>query len=573
MSWELSLVFKATVLLGVALAAVALSARARASWRHLILASSFAALSVLPVAATLVPTVGIPLPMADAAGSDPDQALLIAPLVRMAETAQVSPGPSQDPGQIPASAAPSLAAMLRGLWLLGAASLLTVFAGSLWRLSRLQRSGVSWIGGQTMADALATEAGINRRVTVIVHEHTAVPATIGVLSPTILMPPDARHWPEPDLRRVLIHELEHIRRGDWWVHLAARGVSVVYWFHPLIWIALRQLSVEAERACDDAVVKGSDRADYADQLVALATRLSTPPSRLMVSMANRSDLSRRVGAILNPSQPRGRAGTLAAATIMGIVALLVCTVASLQAVDGRHGPVGSATSGHPDASAREADTPTVRPASRLDRLGAASLPTAEQFTTTIAPRPRGETVKPFAQDISPAQPPSRVVEAPSAPYVIGPDDVLTIVAWQQKDLSAEVVVRPDGKISLPLIGDVQAAGLTPDQLRRSLNEGFKAFLSDPAVSVQVRQINSRRVFIVGQVTRPGVYQLTDSMTVLQLIATAGGLTEFTRGDAIVIARRVDGKNVNIPFDYAGFVSAPQPQQNILLLPGDTVVVR
>jgi polysaccharide export outer membrane protein len=157
--------------------------------------------------------------------------------------------------------------------------------------------------------------------------------------------------------------------------------------------------------------------------------------------------------------------------------------------------------------------------------------------------------------------------------VISPDDALTIVVWREPAMSGDVLVRPDGKISLPLVGDVQAAGLTPDRLRQTLVEAWKPFVQDPNVTVQVRQISSRKVFIVGHVVTPGVYPLNDSMTVLQLIATAGGLADGARQDAMVIARRVDGKNVNIAFDYAAFVGGQQLEQNPLLLPGDTVVVR
>src|SRR5688572_22479441 len=352
MSWELSLVFKATVVLGVTLAAVGLAPKARASRRHLVLASAFAALIVLPMAGTLMPAVTIPLPITDAPGAAMDE----APSIAGVEIPLVSWSPSQGAQQVPASPAPSLRDVLRGLWLLGAASILTVLAGSLWSLYRLQRSGMPWIAGQTMTEAIAKDAGVNRRVILMIHERIAVPATWGFLRPTILLPPDARHWAEPDLQRVLLHELEHVRRGDWWIHLSARAVCMVYWFHPLAWIAGRQLRVEAERACDDAVVTGMDRADYAEQLVALAARLSSPIPRLMLSMAKRSDLSKRVSAILNPGQQRGRAGTAAAATIVGMVALLMGTVASLQAI-----------------AARDIDQPTVQQAS-LSTTDVAAVP-------------------------------------------------------------------------------------------------------------------------------------------------------------------------------------------------------
>jgi polysaccharide export outer membrane protein len=165
------------------------------------------------------------------------------------------------------------------------------------------------------------------------------------------------------------------------------------------------------------------------------------------------------------------------------------------------------------------------------------------------------------------------VDPVAAPYVIGREDVLTILVWRQETLSRDVVVRPDGKISLPLVGDIQASGLTPERLRLLLVERFGLYVTNPEVTVIVRAISSRRVFITGAVAKAGAYPLSDSMTVMQLIATAGGLTDFARKDAIAIVRRVDGKNVSISFDYAAFASGQQLEQNILLLPGDTVVVR
>ena len=127
---------------------------------------------------------------------------------------------------------------------------------------------------------------------------------------------------------------------------------------------------------------------------------------------------------------------------------------------------------------------------------------------------------------------SPIVSAAAPPdYVIGPDDLLTVVFWRDKDLTTDATVRPDGKISLPLIGDIQAAGERPEQLRLRLIEALSKFVQSPAVSVQVKAINSRRVFIVGAVAKPGGYQLSDSLTVVQLIAMAGGLTDFARRDA------------------------------------------
>jgi polysaccharide export outer membrane protein len=161
---------------------------------------------------------------------------------------------------------------------------------------------------------------------------------------------------------------------------------------------------------------------------------------------------------------------------------------------------------------------------------------------------------------------------PPSDYVIGPEDQLSVVFWHDKDLSADVVVRPDGKISLPLLNDVQAGGLTPEQLRRNVTEAARRFVEDPTASIVVKQINSRRVFVTGEVDKPGTYALAGPTTVLQLLATAGGLKEYAAKEKIVILRREDGREVSYRFNYKQVVQQKNPSQNIDLKPGDTVVV-
>jgi polysaccharide export outer membrane protein len=166
------------------------------------------------------------------------------------------------------------------------------------------------------------------------------------------------------------------------------------------------------------------------------------------------------------------------------------------------------------------------------------------------------------------------VVAPPTPldYAIGPDDVLVVVFWRQKDLSGEVAVRPDGKITLPLLNDVHAAGLTPDQLRQTLIDLARPFIEEPTATVIVKQINSRKVFITGYVAKPGPYPLTNSMTVLQLIAVAGGLQEFTNGKNITIMRTENGRTTAHRFNYEDVRNRKNLRQNIELKPGDTIVV-
>ena len=161
---------------------------------------------------------------------------------------------------------------------------------------------------------------------------------------------------------------------------------------------------------------------------------------------------------------------------------------------------------------------------------------------------------------------------PAPDYTIGPDDILNVVFWREPDLSAEVVVRPDGRISLPLINDVMASGLTPAQLRELLTEQAKKFVTDPNVSVVVKQINSRKVFITGNVERPGPYTLSAGMTVLQLIALAGGLREFADSKKIVVMRTEGGRSTSLPFNYNEVSKRKNLQQNVELKRGDTVIV-
>ncbi len=167
--------------------------------------------------------------------------------------------------------------------------------------------------------------------------------------------------------------------------------------------------------------------------------------------------------------------------------------------------------------------------------------------------------------------PGAVVPPPG--YVIGPEDVISVLFWREKDLSADVVVRPDGMISLPLLNDVHAAGLTTDQLREKVMAEATKFVEDPNASVVVKQINSRKVYITGQVAKPGSYPLTGPMTVLQLIAMAGGLLEYAEKSRITILRTDEkGNPVAHSFNYNWAIDRKNLRQNIELKPGDTILV-
>jgi polysaccharide export outer membrane protein len=185
---------------------------------------------------------------------------------------------------------------------------------------------------------------------------------------------------------------------------------------------------------------------------------------------------------------------------------------------------------------------------------------------------------PAQQANQPPAPPTNVAITSSAQtlppgYVIGVEDVLSIVFWRERDMSADVVVRPDGMISLPLLDDVQAAGYTPEQLSVTLEKAAAKFVSAPNATVVVREIHSRKVYVVGQVTRPGTFPLAGDMNVLQAIANAGGLLDYADKDNITIIRTENGRERRFKFNYNDVVKGKNVGQNLVLKPGDTLVVR
>ena len=157
-------------------------------------------------------------------------------------------------------------------------------------------------------------------------------------------------------------------------------------------------------------------------------------------------------------------------------------------------------------------------------------------------------------------------------YVIGTGDVLGIQFWQQSDLSGDAVVRPDGRITVPLLNDVQAAGQTPEQLSGQLRSLATRFVNDPNVTVIVKQINSRAVFITGRVVHAGRYSLNGSTSILQLIAMAGGLAEWANAENVSLMRMENNQLVAHRFNYKDVIARKNLAQNIELKPGDTVIV-
>ena len=323
----LSILLKATLVLALGLAAARLASRQRASLRHLVLAVTFATLVALPLVLLIGPEVPIQVPSATPR------------VTRSSSVAPVTEGlapPGAPASQGAASGRrlelPAVVTIAAVAWGLGAFAVLASLISDLWRVHRLVRQGLPCIDLQRRVTMLAQDAGLRRHVEVVTHEEVLAPFVYGAGRPSIVLPADATGWSDADMDRALVHELEHVRRGDWLVQLVARVATAGYWCHPLVWVAWRRLRLEAERACDDAVVQRAERTDYAEQLVTLAQRLSRSAAQPVPGMANRSDLARRVSALLDGTQRRGRVGVVPAAAAIGTAALMCAAIAPVRAV-------------------------------------------------------------------------------------------------------------------------------------------------------------------------------------------------------------------------------------------------
>ena len=542
-SFTMSIIVKASLILVVGLLLARAMRGARAARRFVVLAWTFAVLSALPIVVAFAPA--IPVVVREtrqvAVSRLPDRALATSidePRLPASETATTW-------ASIGSDRTGTLALTLWGIGVLvSLIPVLTTFR----RLHALRRTARPWNRG---------DLRIVGRAQVLVHESLTAPIMFGWRRPRVLLPGDVDKWPIASIQRALVHEMEHVRRRDWPVHVLARLVCAVYWFHPLVWAAWRQLHLEADRACDDAVADRHDAREFAEQLIALAGRIRPGAATPALSMAG-GDLVTRVSALLNPKQARGRSGH-GFAIPMSLGAILVgAAVSTLDAVERTILEV-------PAAPIRTLDSnrplPTTSPTVQEPR------PLAQTNTpaTAAPPAPR-ET--PAAIQV----PPSSAAAVAPRDYVVGVGDILTINYWLQKEMTGDYVVRPDGKITLPLLNDVEAAGLTPVQLRDRLVSISAQIFASPNITVGVKRINSRKVYISGGVAKPGSYDLIEPLTVMGLIALSGGLREFATGQGITILRDQDGKITVFRVNYREILAGQNLQQNIRLEPGDTVIV-
>ena len=206
-------------------------------------------------------------------------------------------------------------------------------------------------------------------------------------------------------------------------------------------------------------------------------------------------------------------------------------------------------------------------------LVAQSNPSAEPVFGAPSRSATSTTTATSKYSNAPARPDTRIAPLVGSNYKIGADDVLTINVWHEPEVSRNVSVRPDGKISLPLVGDVQASGLTPMELQNVLAARFTKYLTNPDVSVIVAEIRSQRVNVLGQVMRPGTYPLIPPMSVIDAVASAGGLQEFAKSKKIYVLRTLpNGQRERIKFEYNNVLKGKRGSKDLLLQTRDTVVV-
>ena len=324
----LSILAKATVILLLSLVAGALAARAQASWRHLLFATTFAAVLVLPVVVLAFPE--MPIEFAATAQEERQRQSPVSPVYYPTGVAPMSAS-TAGPTSAAEWSSPSIATVLLLVWTAGGLLLMLSLAVDLLRVRYMRRHGLPSEQLGRMVDKLRRDAGV-KPVDVMLYEKIQAPVTFGFFRPAIMLPAGAENWSEPDLRRALVHELEHIGRGDWATQLGARAVCAFYWFHPLVWMVWRKLCLEAERACDDAVVQTAGNTEYAEQLVSLSRQLIASPNQPVLGMAKRSDLARRISSLLDTTRGRGRASLASAACAVFIGSFVVIAIGPLRAV-------------------------------------------------------------------------------------------------------------------------------------------------------------------------------------------------------------------------------------------------
>lgn len=306
----LAIAMKATLAMLATLLMIRFSRRASASLRHLVVAATFGAILFLPLAAMLMPSRVVTVPAPAPAPKKPD-----VPWSELAAPAQtVAHRPSINLMDL------AVRIYIGGAMLLGASLLIGV-----WRVRRVHGQAEVSVRGTRLANEMASANGMGRGIEVAISPKLAVPITYGSV---ILLPGETKDWSEEELARAVRHELEHIARRDWATQIVSRLACALYWPHPFVWVLWRRLRLEAERACDDAVIRSYGAAEpYAEQLVSLARRLMGRGEVPALAMATRSNLGRRVEAILDGQLRRAPLTRLSSLTVAMVAAAVMLTVA------------------------------------------------------------------------------------------------------------------------------------------------------------------------------------------------------------------------------------------------------
>ncbi len=323
-------ILKATLVCGAAFSLSRLFRHTRASLRHMVFALAFAALIAIPIAATLLPVVPIRVPGTAKASAihAPD----MTPPVRSRDAVPSDAPTSLVVREAKAARPVTVAQLLIAIWLAGAAVFLVPVLIGFRQMRGLRDSARTWTDGEALVQALISTSGSRRPIEVLLHDAVTGPLTCGVLKPSIILPESVLLWDAASVRCALRHEIEHVARWDFLTHCVSRIVCAAYWFHPLVWAAWRRLRLEAERACDDAVLRDGDASDYASLLVSIARRGAADTRQPVLAMAGHDDLAARVAAVLNHSQARGRVESRAAIASIVTAALVTLGVAPIAVV-------------------------------------------------------------------------------------------------------------------------------------------------------------------------------------------------------------------------------------------------
>jgi polysaccharide biosynthesis/export protein len=194
------------------------------------------------------------------------------------------------------------------------------------------------------------------------------------------------------------------------------------------------------------------------------------------------------------------------------------------------------------------------------------------FLAVLGPPGGGDAVAQAPPESKPAPLSTQVPGIDLSTYRVGPEDLLEISVWREDALKKEVLVRPDGGVSYPLIGEVKAAGKTVLEIRQEIEKRLERFIPDPAVSVAILKVGSQRIYVIGRVNKPGEFSVGRYVDVLQALSMAGGLTPFADSNAIRVMRREGDRQIVLPFEYGSVVRGQKVEQNIQLRGGDVVVV-